>query len=288
MIAWRFDEALSVDTHQAATRWWTHRCPIPEAPLPSGLIEDFHTVRLTLDENLQRRHSELATFLPEPRRTEVVEAIAELDPWRVLSERALRGGSATAERQTAEEDDQDLLEALKERARRRERLECPRCNSNTRRRLRDLARGRGGTGAILNDEDACKLLRFGAILCDLITTDSDADAEPAPHELCARLAELSIAEARRAARAVLNDPLVGGDARGRPAEREITEFVRSVVDAVERRVGYRLKATITRSTARSPNWDDLPGPDIELILDLLACHAPSKTAEAISDLIKAA
>jgi hypothetical protein len=32
----------------------------------------------------------------------------------------------------------------------------------------------------------------------------------------------------------------------------------------------------------------VPGPDIQLILDLLACHAPSKTAEAIANLIKEA
>jgi hypothetical protein len=61
-----------------------------------------------------------------------------------------------------------------------------------------------------------------------------------------------------------------------------------VVEAIEQHVGYRITPTITRKAARSPTSDDLPGGDIQLILDLLACHAPSKTAEAVADLIKRA
>ena len=193
-----------------------------------------------------------------------------------------------AEPSAPDDDERDLIAALRERARRRERLERAHFKNATRRRLRDLARGRGRLAAVLKDDDACRMLRFGAILCDLMAADSVADTEPDPDEVRALLAELTQADARRAAQAVLSDPLVGSDDRGRPPEREITEFVHAVVEAIHRRVGYRLTSNITRRAARSPNLDDLPGPDIQLILDLLACHAPSKAAEAVADLIKGA
>jgi hypothetical protein len=80
--------------------------------------------------------------------------------------------------------------------------------------------------------------------------------------------------------------VAGRAGRVRRAEPEIAEFVGAVIEAIEQHVGYRITPTITRKAARSPNSDDLPGPDIQLILDLLACHAPSKTAEAVADLIK--
>jgi hypothetical protein len=127
--------------------------------------------------------------------------------------------------------------------------------------------------------------------CSLVRSDrrrSSRRVRTRAAEARALVAKLSEADARRAAEAVLNDPLVDGDERGRPAVREITEFVRAVADAIERRVRHRLTPTITRAAARSANRDHVPGPDIQLILDLLACHAPSKTAEAIANLIKEA
>ena len=238
---------------------------------------------------MDRRLWDLATFLEKARRTAFTETIAELDPWHVLSSMAVGPARITpnvVERGAEVEDDHDLIAALRERARRRERLERPQLKNATRRRLRDLARGRGRLAAVLEDDDACRMLRFGAMLCDLIETDPAEDAEPESDRVRALLSQLTEADARSAAEAVLNDPLVGGDERGRPVEREITAFVHAVFEAIDRRVGYRLTSSITRAAARSPNWDDLPGPDIRLILDLLDCHAPSKTAEAVADLIK--
>jgi hypothetical protein len=286
MMEWRFEEELAADTHRAVTRWWAQRRDVTSAPIPEGLVEALHTARLALDNRLQDRLWDLAGFLKEPQRAVFTSKIAELDPWHILSGRAAQPDWTLLEREAVEEDEQELVAALKERARRRERLERPPLKSATRRRLRDLVRGRGSLAAVLQDDDACRMLRFGAILCDLIEPDSVADTEPDPDEVRALLAELTQADALRAAEAVLNDPLVGRNDRGRPPEREITEFVHAVVDTIYRRVGYRLTSNITRMAARSPNWDDLPGPDVQLILDLLACHAPSKTAEAIAVLIK--
>ena len=212
--------------------------------------------------------------------------IAELDPWHVLSGMAstfIHANPAIAEREAV---DKKMIAALKESAHRRERFRRPHLPSKTRRRLRDVAAGGGSLASVLHDDAALPMLRFGAVRCGLLEVDSNEDAEPDPDELRAQLAELTAANARRAAEAVLNDLLVGADDRGRPAEPEIAEFVRAVIDAVERRTGYRLTPTITRYAARSASSEDLPGPDVKLILDLLACHAPSKTAEAVGALIK--
>jgi hypothetical protein len=290
MVDWRFAEALAVDTRQAVTRWWARRRPLAAAPIPDGLVDDLQTARLALDERLQRRLWGLAAIFPEPQRADLTKRIAELDPWHVLSEMAsgrAQPDTAAAKRQAAD-DDGDLIAALKERARRRERLERPELPNKARRRLRDLVHGRGSLAAVLKDDDACLMLRFGAVLCGLIESDLGVQAEPDPDNVRAELAKLGEADARRAAEAVLNDRLVGTDDRGRPAEPEIAEFVGAVVEAIEQHVGSRITPTITRKAARSPNSDDLPGPDIRLILDLLACHAPSKTAEAVADLIKKA
>ena len=260
-------------------------------PIPEGLVEDLQAARLALDDGLQRRLWDLATILPAPQRADLTKRIAELDPWHVLSEMAAgraQPDTAAGEREAAREDDRDLIAALKERARRRERLERPALPNKVRRRLRDLVHGRGSLAATLKDDDACLMLRFGAVLCGLIEVDLGVQAEPDPDNVRAELAKLSEADARRAAEAVLNDRLVGTDDRGRPAEPEIAEFVCAVVEAIEQHVGYRITPTITRKAARSPNSDDLPGRDIQLILDLLACHTPSKTAEAVADLIKEA
>lgn len=291
MIDWQFAEALEVDTHQAVARWWLHRRSSATAPIPDGLVNDLQAARLALDDGLQRRLWDLATILPEPQRSEFVTKIAEVDPWHVLSEMAAgraQPDTAAGEREAASEDDRDLIAALKERARRRERLAHLRFPSKARRRLRDLVHGRGSLAAVLKDDDACLMLHFGAMLRDLVEIDPAEEAEPDPDHVRAELAELGEAEARRAAEAVLNDPLVGSDERGRPAAPEIAAFVCAVVEAIEQHVGYRITPTIARKAARSPNSDDLPGPDVQLILDLLACHAPSKTAEAVADLIKKA
>lgn len=289
MIGWRFEEALAVDTCQVVTRWWADRRPSPAAPIPDGLVEDLHAARLELDDGLQRRLWDVASVLAQPQRAAFTKKIATLDPWHVLSEMAVGPDPAVTEQGAAEDENRgELIEALKERARRRQQLQRPHFQSATRRRLRDLARGRGRLAAVLRDDDACRMLRFGAVLCYLIDIDSIEDAEPDPDEVRALLAELTEADARCAAEAVLNDPLVGSDDRGRPAALEITEFVCAVVEAVDRRIKYRLTSNISRRAARSPDWDDLPGRDIQLILDLLACHAPLKTAEAVADLIKGA
>jgi hypothetical protein len=288
MIDWQFAEALAVDTRQAVTRWWARRRSAA-APIPDGLVEDLQAARLALEEDLQRRLWGLATILPEPQRSEFITEIAEVDPWHVLSDTApcpAQPDPAAGEREAASEDGQDLIAALKECARRRERLERPVFPNKARRRLRDLVRGRGTLAAVLKNEDACLMLRFGAVLCGLIEVDVGVEAEPDPADVRAELVKLGEADARRAAAAVLNDRLVGTDERGRPAEPEVAEFVGAVVEAIEQHVGSRISPTITRKAARSPNSDDLPGRDIQLILDLLACHAPSKTAEAVADLIK--
>lgn len=288
MVDWLFGEALAVDTYRAVARWWGHRRPLRAASVLEGLVEDLQTARLALDDRLQHRLWDLAIFLAEPQRMAFKKKIAELDPWSVLSDVAstfAHPNFAMAEREAV---DEELIAALNERARRRERLRRPHSPSKTRRRLRDLADGRGSLATVLKDDAACRMLRFGAILCELLEAASDDDAEPDPDELRAQLAGLGEANARRAAEAVLNDPLVGADDRGRPAEPEIMEFIRAVIGAVERRTGYRLTPTIARYAARSAKFDDRPGPDVQLILDLLACHAPSKTAEAVAALIKAA
>jgi hypothetical protein len=289
MIDWRFAEALEIDTHGTVARWWAHLQPSAAVPIPEGLVEDLQAARLALDDGLQRRLWDLATILPEPQRADFTKKKAELEPWHVLSEMAAgraQPDTAAGEREVASEDDRDLIGALKERARKRERLERPEFPNKARRRLRDLVHGRGSLAATLKDDDACLMLRFGAVLCGLIEVDLGVQAEPDPDNVRAELAKLGEADARRAAEAVLNDRLVGTDDRGRPAEPEIAEFVCAVVEAIEQHVGYRITPTITRKAARSPNSDDLPGRDIQLILDLLACHAPSKTAEAVADLIK--
>jgi hypothetical protein len=291
MIDWRIAAALAVDTRQAVTRWWSHRRPLPTAPIPDGLVDDLQTARLALDEGFQRRLLDLATMLPEPQRADLTKRIAELDPWHVLSDMTTgrtQPDPARGEREAASDNDRDLIAALKERGRRRERLERLEFPNKARRRLRDLVHGRGSLAATLKDDDACLMLRFGAVLCGLIEVDLGVQAEPDPDNIRAELAKLGEADARRAAEAMLNDRLVGTDDRGRPAEREIAEFVGAVVEAIEQHVGSRITPTITRKAARSPNSDDLPGRDIRLILDPVACHAPSKTAEAVADLIKQA
>jgi hypothetical protein len=286
---WRFAEALAVDTRQAVTRWWARRRSAA-APIPDRLVDDLQTARLALDEAIQHRLWDLATMLPEPQRSEFIKKIAELDPWHVLSKMATGRAQpepAAGEREAASEDDRDLIAALKDRGRRRERLERPDFPSKARRRLRDLVHGRGSLAATLKDDDACLMLRFGALLCGMIQVDLGVHAEPDPDDVRAELAMLSEADARRAAQAVLGDRLVGSDERGRPGDLEILRFVRLVIVVVWRRHRrYRIKSTITRRSARSPSLGDRPNSDIQLILDLLACHAPSKTAEAVADLIK--
>jgi hypothetical protein len=289
---WRFAEALAVDTREAVARWWCHRRTLPGAPIPDGLVDDLQAARLALDDRLQRRLWDLATILPEPQRTHLTKRIAELDPWRVLSDFAIgraQPDPAAAKCQAAD-DDKDLIAALKEHARRRERLERPEFPNKARRRLRDLVHDRGSLAAVLKDEDACLMLRFGAVLCGLSEVDLGVQAEPDPDNVRAELAKLGEADARHAAEAVLGDPLVGSDERGRPGDLEILRFVRIVIVVVWRRQHprYRLKSTIARRSARSPSLGDRPNSDIQLILDLLACHAPSKSAEAIADLIKKA
>ena len=288
MIGWRFEEVLAVDTREAVTRWWAHRRPSPVAPIPIGLIGDLQEVRVALDDWLQRRLWDLAVLLPEPQRTACKEKIAQLDPWHVLCDMALTECDPTAaERGMADQDHRELIAALKERARRREDLARPRFPSKARRRLRDLAGGRGRLAAVLKDDDACRLLRFGAVLCDLIGVESVRDSEPDLDQIRVLLAAFTAADARRAAEAVLKDPLVGTDDRGRPMESEIKEFVHAMIGAVKRHADHQLTPTISSFAARSPNWDHLPGPDIELVRDLLACHAPKDT-EAIAHLIKEA
>jgi hypothetical protein len=285
---WRFAAALAADTRQAVTRWWARRRPLAAA-IPEGLVEDQQAARLALDERLQRRLWGFASVLRELQRSEFITRIAELDPWHVLSDMAAgqaQPDPAAAEFQAESDDDRDLIAVLKERARRRERLERPEFPNKARRRLRDLVHGRGSLAAVLQDNDACLMLRFGAVLCGLIEVDPGVRPEPDPGSVRAELAKLGEADARRAAEAVLSDPLVGTDDRGRPAEPEIAQFVGAVVEAIEQHIGYRITPTMTRKAARSPNSDDLPGRDLQLILDLLACHAPSKTAEAVADLIK--
>jgi len=288
MIGWRFSEALAVDTQEAVARWWAGRRPSAAAAIPDGLVEDLQTARLALDDGLQRRLWDSAILLPEPQRTACKEKIAKLDPWHVLCDMApTRRGPAAAERGTAQENQQELIAALKERANRREDLTRPSFPSKTRRRLRDLARGRGGLAAVLKDDDACRMLRFGAMLCNLVEIRSVERVDPDSDKVRALLAKLTEADARRAAEAVLDDPLVGTDDRGRPMESEIKEFVHAMIGAVKRHADHQLTPTISSFAARSPNWDHLPGPDIELVRDLLACHAPKDT-EAIAHLIKEA
>lgn len=291
MIDWRFAEALAVDTRQAVTRWWLHRRSSATAPIPDGLVNDLQAARLALDDDLQRRLWGFASVLRKPQRSGFITEIAALDPWHLLSEMAAgrpQPDPAAGEREAASEDDRDLIAALKECARRRERLERPEFPNKARRRLRDLLHGRGSLAAVLKDDDGCLMLRFGAVLCRLIEVDLGVQAEPDPDNVRAELAKLGEADARRAAEAVLNDPLVGTDDRGRPRDLEILRFVRIVIVVVWRRQHprYRLKSTITRRSARSPSLGDRPNSDIQLILDLLACHTPSKTAEAVADLIR--
>lgn len=285
MLDWPFPEAaLAVDTRQTVQRWWIRRSPSPTAPIPDGLVEDLQTARLALEDALHHRLRDLVVVLDEPRRMTFTKEIAALDPWHVWGETAYRraGHAATVPRTTGE-DDRDLIETLKERARRRERLERPHIPSATRRRLRDLAHGRGRLTAVLKDEHACRLLRFGAMLCDLIEIDPCDDTEPDPEQLRELLAQFGEADARRAAEVVLGNELIKPDDRGRPEEPEIKEFVRAVVHAVERCAEHRLTPTIARA---SRDHDETPGPDLQLVLDLLACHAPTKTAEAVAALIK--
>jgi hypothetical protein len=289
MMDWWIAEALEVDTREAVRRWWAHGRPSTAGPIPEGLADDLQAARIALDDRLQQRLWSFATVLNEPQRADLTKRIAELDPRHVLSDMTTgrtQPNPAAGEREAASDDDRDLIAALKERARRRERLEHPRFPDKARRRLRDLVHGRGSLAATLKDDDGCLMLRFGAVLCGLIEVDRGVQAEPDPDNVRAELAKLGEADARRAAAAVLNDRLVGTDDRGRPAEPEIAEFVGAVVEAIEQHVGSRITPTITRKAARSPNSDDLPGRDIQLILDLLACHAPAKRAEAVADLIK--
>jgi hypothetical protein len=288
MIDWRIAEALEADTREAVARWWARRRRRSAAPIPDGLVADLQTARLALDEGLQRRLWDLATILPEPQRSEFITETAEVDPWRVLSEMAARRAlpdPVAGERQAASKDDRDLIAVLKGRARRRERLERPEFPNKARRRLRDLVHGRGSLAAVLRDDDTCRMLRFGAVLCGLIEVDLGVQAEPDPDNVRAGLAKLGKADVRRAADAVLGDPLVGSDDRGRPAEAELLAFVQAVICAVATRTGHQLAPTIARATASS-GGHDVPGPDTQLILDLFACHAPSKTMEAVADLIK--
>jgi hypothetical protein len=287
MIDWQFAEALENDTHEVVTRWWEDRGR-SAAAIPAGLIEDLQAARLALEEDLQRRLWDLATILPEPQRADLTKRIAELDPWHVLSDMPIRRAElhpAADERGGASEDGRDLIASLKERARRRERLERPVFPNKARRRLRDLVHGRGSLAATLKDDDGCLMLRFGAALCGLSEVDLGVQAEPDPDRVRAELAKLGEADARRAAEAVLGDPLVGSDERGRPAEAELLAFIGAAIRAVATRTGHQLAPTIARATAWS-GGHDVPGADIQLIRDLLICHAPAKTAEAVADLIK--
>lgn len=140
--------------------------------------------------------------------------------------------------------------------------------------------------AVLNDEGARLMLRFGAARCGLVEVEVGVVPAPDAADVRADLERLTVADARRAAEAVLNDPLVGTDDRGRPEDQETKGFTRAVSDASEKHLGRRLTSTITRSAAHSVNLDHAPGPDVQLLLDLLACHMPSKTAEAVADLIR--
>ena len=285
MIDWRFAEALAVDTREVMARWWEVRGLSAAAAISEGLIDDLQQARLALEEDLQRRLWGIASVLREPQRSEFITKIAALDPWHVLSEMAAGRAQPDPERDAASEDDRDLIAALKERARRRERLERPEFPNKARRRLRDLVHGRGGLAAALKDDEACRMLRFGAVLCGLTEAELGVREEPDPDEVRAELDKLSEADTRRAAEAVLGDPLVGSDDRGRPAEAELLEFTGVAIRAVQEWTEHQLTPTIARATASS-SGHDVPGPDIQLILDLLACHAPSKTAEAVTDLIK--
>jgi hypothetical protein len=154
---------LAVDTRQAVARWWARRRLLAAAPIPDGLVDVLQTARLALDDGFQRRLWDLATILPAPQRADLTKRIAELDPWHVLSEMAAGQAQldpAAGEREAASEDDRDLIAALKECARRRERLERPEFPNKARRRLRDLVHGRGSLAATLRDDDACLPLRL--------------------------------------------------------------------------------------------------------------------------------
>ena len=174
MVDWQFAAALEIDTRGAVARWWARRRPLPAAPIPDGLVDDLQTARLALEEALQRRLWDLAAILPAPQRADLTKRIAELDLGHVLSDMAAGRAlpdPAAAEREAASEDDRDLIAALKECARRRERLEHPRFPNKARRRLRDLVHPRGRLAVVLKDDDACRMLRFGAVLCGLIEVD---------------------------------------------------------------------------------------------------------------------
>jgi hypothetical protein len=58
-------------------------------PVSADLIADIQTARLKLTSALQRRLWDLAAVLDRPRREVLKRAIAELDPWHVLSTRAV-------------------------------------------------------------------------------------------------------------------------------------------------------------------------------------------------------
>ena len=254
MIDWRCAEALAVDTREVVTRWWADRCPSPATPIPKGLVDDLQQARMALDDGLQRRLWDLASVLGEPQRSEFVAKIAEVDTWHVMSDMTIGRAEpdpAAAEREAANEDDRELVAALRERARRRERLERPQFSSKASRRLRDLVHGRGGLAAALKDDEACRMLRFGAVLCGLTEAELGVREEPDPDEVRAELDKLSEADTRRAAEAVLGDPLVGSDDRGRPAEAELLEFTGVAIRAVQEWTEHQLTPTIARATASS-------------------------------------
>lgn len=104
------------------------------------------------------------------------------------------------------------------------------------------AAGRGGLAAVLKDDDARRMPRFGAMLCDLVKINSVECVEPDPDEVRALLAKLTEAEAGHAAAAVLNDPLLGTDDRGRPPEPEVMASVGAVFGAVKRRANHQTHA----------------------------------------------
>jgi hypothetical protein len=147
MIDWLLEAALAVDTCRTVARWWVRRCPSGTAPVPECLVHDLQMARLALDDRLQVRLWNQVDFLARPERMAGTMKIAELGRWDVFSEKGrITRDPAAVERGAV---DEELIEALKERARKRERLDLPTADNRTRRRLRDLAGGRGRLAAVL-------------------------------------------------------------------------------------------------------------------------------------------
>jgi hypothetical protein len=289
MMDWIIAEDLHEHTRAAVDRWWSALKLSPGSEPSEALVEDLQAARLALEQQLNEHLWRAADVLPPDKRKSFEATLHRaLDPWHDLADQtsaapdmaASSGGGLSI----LEEEPNPLI-GQRRKAWNRERLRPPRVPNQTRQQINDVALGRLGKHLALEDENICRMLSYGAWVLDLIDAPPSDQQDRPLADISSALDRLSADDFSRCAEAALEDPLVGAIHRGRPAEFEVTTFIRQVFLAVENHTGHRLRSTRIRNAAKA-GGEPVSGPDLRLLTDLLACHRPSMTPDAARAILR--